>query len=369
MTIEKKKLGFGGQWIDLFKTGRHVGFDDDGKKVSVDIKPDFLKAVVDNYDATLHEAPACIGHPENDAPAFGWVAGMRVDGETLQAQFADTDPGFEQIVNEGRYKKRSPKFYLDEKGCGKFPYLRHVAWLGAEPPAVKGMRDVQRHAQFSEKKGETVAFEIEFSEGENMTDAEKKALQEETRTGVIEYLKEKLGFGKDEKPAAAAFSEADRAKLITDATAAASAAFSEELKKRDDKIAELTTQVQTQVGSSTRGELASFCDAMPGTVLPWMKKIGLVQFMEGLDDTAVTKKVSVLSFAEENGREVEKPIDVPQRQWFKNFLTTLNKIPQVRFGESFGDIKLKGDGSEAVEPERMNKMRSAAGIKTETAKS
>jgi hypothetical protein len=367
--MANKRLGFSGQWIDLFKTGRHVGFDEAGKKVAVEVTPDFLRAVADNYDPALHEAPACIGHPENDAPAYGWVDGMRVEGNMLQAQFADTDAGFEQIVNAGRYKKRSPKFYLDEQGCGKFPYLRHVAWLGAEPPAVKGMRDVQRHAQFSEDEGETVAFEIEFSEGEGMT-TENKTTDAQVEGAVKKFLKETFPslFGEEKAAPAASFSETDRQKLIADATTAATAAFSEELKARDTKIEALTKQVNAQTGSSQRGAIVAFCESLPGTVLPWMRNAGVVEFMEGLEDSTTLKKVPVLSFSEEGGKEVEKTVDVSPRSWFENFLKTLARHPAVSFGESFGDLKLQGDGGDVVNPKRMDSMRSTIGLPTSTEK-
>lgn len=355
---DKKKLGFGGQWVDLFKTGRHAGFDGDGKKVTVEVKPEFLNAVASNYDPALHEAPACIGHPETDAPAYGWVAGMRVEGDMLQAQFADTDAGFEEIVNAGRYKKRSPKFYLDAQGCGKFPYLRHVAWLGAEPPAVKGMRDVQRHAQFSEDEGDTVAFEIEFSEGEGMS--EIKIDETQVDGAVKKFLKEKFpGLFAEDKPVTAAFSEADRTKLVADATAAASAAFSEELKKRDTKIEELEALASTQVGSSKRAAILQFCESNPTKVLPALKAAGIVQFMESLDDTPATKKISVISFAEKDGAEVKT--DLSQLAWFQKHIESLPGF--LQFGESFGSLKVAGDGSQIVDPKQVDTLRGEMGVK------
>jgi len=71
-------------------------------------------------------------------------------------------PEFAEMVNAGRFKKRSASFLMpDTKGNptpGKF-YLRHVGFLGAQGPAVKGLKDFQ----FADE-GEGVA---EFSEASN----------------------------------------------------------------------------------------------------------------------------------------------------------------------------------------------------------
>ena len=105
-----------------------------------------LQAVVDAYDPALHEAPLCVGHPRDNLPAYGWVKGLEfADGE-LRAVPDQVDPAFAEMVNAGRFKKRSASFYLPDAPTNPKPgsmYLRHVAFLGAQPPAVKGLRDVQ----------------------------------------------------------------------------------------------------------------------------------------------------------------------------------------------------------------------------------
>ena len=178
LMADKNKLGFNGQWVEVFSTGRKIGVTDDGTKIPVDIDLDFLQTAASTYNAETHEAPACIGHPKHDAPAYGWVSGARVNGNKLEVQFAETQPEFERMVKSGMFKKRSPKFYMDDEAPGgKGPYIRHVAFLGAMAPAAKGLKDVQ-HAQFNEDEGKTIAFEIEFSEGEGMTTENKTSANE-----------------------------------------------------------------------------------------------------------------------------------------------------------------------------------------------
>lgn len=59
----------------------------------------------------------------------------------MMARFCQVDPAFAEIVEAGRYKKRSASFYLGADG--QVAGLRHVGFLGAFPPDVKGLKDVQ----------------------------------------------------------------------------------------------------------------------------------------------------------------------------------------------------------------------------------
>ena len=128
--------------IAIFKTGRHTATSGD----VLDATPEMLAAIAAGYNPTLHESPAVVGHPRHDAPAYGWVRALSFDEPSgvLYADFAQVDPQFADWVAAGRYKKRSASFYTADHPSnptpGK-PYLRHVGFLGAQPPAVKGLAD------------------------------------------------------------------------------------------------------------------------------------------------------------------------------------------------------------------------------------
>lgn len=120
-----------------------------------------LIGCVQAYDPTLHEAPIVVGHPKINAPAYGWVASLSASGGDLFATPAQVDPAFAELVAAGRYKKISASFYAPTSPINPKPgsyYLRHVGFLGAEPPSVKGLRE----PQFAE--GEEGVIEIEFAE-------------------------------------------------------------------------------------------------------------------------------------------------------------------------------------------------------------
>ena len=361
---DKRKLGFGGRWWQAFSVGRHTGTTEKGERKTINVTPDYINKLAENYDVALHEAPACIGHPKHDAPAFGWISDVRVNNDKLELQFSDTQPEFERMVEAGLFKKRSLKLYLNpaEAPGGRTPYIRHCAFLGAEPPAIKDLENMQ----FKEDEGETITFDIEFSEGAaTMTDAEKKAAQDEAkksvRETVTEFLKEVFGAGKDKE--AIAFSEAKAQELIDKAVAAAETKLSDQLKTANETIAKLQTQVNSQGSSTTRSSILSFCESVGAErLIPALKNMGVVEFMESLAAIPETEetKVSVISFSEEEKKNITTKMS--RLEWFQNFLKALP--PFVQFGEQFGSLRLRGDGSQITNPAELDTLRSEVGLKT-----
>lgn len=132
-----------GKWIELFRTGTHTDMSGRTRKWT----REDLDRIVERYDPKVQEAPAVIGHPKLDAPAYAWVEALRREGEFLLGQFRQVAPQFAEWVREGRYKKRSIALNLDGS-------LRHVGFLGGVPPAVPGLADVQ----FAGDPAEVVEF-------------------------------------------------------------------------------------------------------------------------------------------------------------------------------------------------------------------
>ncbi len=132
--------------IHIFKAGRHTA--QSGQSIQFG-EPD-LQAVASAYDPARHEAPLVVGHPKHDLPAYGWVAGLQYsDGSGdqdagLWALPAQVNPDFADLVAAGAFKKISAAFYSPGAPNNPTPghyYLRHVGFLGAQPPAVKGLRN------------------------------------------------------------------------------------------------------------------------------------------------------------------------------------------------------------------------------------
>lgn len=128
------------QLIEIFKAGKRA--DANGNVVDITIAD--LQQAVDAYNIDYHESPAVIGHPKHNHPAYGWVKRLELDGDVLKAEFDQVDPEFAEMVEKGRFKKVSSSFYLADSPNNPCPgslYLRHVGFLGAMPPAVKGLRN------------------------------------------------------------------------------------------------------------------------------------------------------------------------------------------------------------------------------------
>jgi hypothetical protein len=85
----------------------------------------------------LGAAPAVLGHPKHDDPAYAWVDGYKVDGSSLYAKFNDINPAFDAGVASGAYRNRSVSVYKDAAQGWR---VRHVGWLGAVPPAIDGLK-------------------------------------------------------------------------------------------------------------------------------------------------------------------------------------------------------------------------------------
>lgn len=121
-----------------------------------------LEATAKAYSPTVHKAPFVIGHPKTDDPAQGWAKSLSVSDAGLYAEPMQVDTQFAESVNAGRYGTISSKFYRPEDPNNPVPgvwYLRHVGFLGAQPPAIKGMEE----PSFAEEDG-CVCFQegVEF---------------------------------------------------------------------------------------------------------------------------------------------------------------------------------------------------------------
>ena len=314
--------------VEVFRVGTHT--DSAGRKHTV-TEADLDK--VATYNPAYHEAPIVIGHPAQNAPAFGWVEKVYREGPGLFMDFKDVQPEFEDAVRRGLFKKRSISLYPDGT-------LRHVGWLGAVPPAVKGLKDVQ----FAE--GEAVTYEF----GEE-PDPEKSFFAR-----FADFLG--LSLPHNDKPAGSpAFKEApmtgsnDTAVQLA-ALNAKMAEFSEAMTAKDKQIAALemanqalTNRVDATVATGRRGEIAQFCEGLTAKgVLTDFQRGLAVDFMERLDGAGT------MDFAE-GDKTVKKPVtDV-----FKAFLESLPV--QVEFNE------LATHGRAAGNPGGLNANEMAAKIR------
>lgn len=133
--------------IEIFRPGTFIS----AEGVEVSFSADQLAKIAAGYDPALFDAPIVVGHPKMNAPAYGWVEGLRMDGDILVADPKDVDASFAELVNAKRFKKVSAQFYPPDHPANPTPgthYLKHIGFLGAAAPSVKGLRE----ASFSEQQ-------------------------------------------------------------------------------------------------------------------------------------------------------------------------------------------------------------------------
>jgi hypothetical protein len=143
------------QRLHIFRAGRHTAMDG----AAIAFAAADIAAIASGYDPAKHEAPIVVGHPALDAPAYGWVGGLAAEGGDLYATPRQVEPQFAAMVEAGRFKKISASFFAPQHSANPTPgayYLKHVGFLGATAPAVKGLRPVQ----FAADEADTVTVEF-----------------------------------------------------------------------------------------------------------------------------------------------------------------------------------------------------------------
>lgn len=173
-----------------------------------------IRQIAENYDPALLESPIQIFH-KNDGYAYGWVEELKADGKRLLASFKDVSDRLKWMTSEGMLKRHSIELYrnFNEKG----PYLKSLAMLGSQTPAVKGMEPIQFQegeadsVEFEEAPSFATEFALEFyrDKAQKLTDdlaqekekvetftSEKEALQfEQRKTAFESFLDEKSEKG------------------------------------------------------------------------------------------------------------------------------------------------------------------------------
>lgn len=264
--------------IELIRPGTYTAMN--GKEITFSEAD--LRASADAYSPALSEAPLVVGHPTTDAPAYGWVEALNFCG-ALQATPSQVDPAFAEIVEAGRYKKVSAAFYLPDAVNNPKPgvhYLKHIGFLGAAAPAVKGLRNAQFAA------AEDGMITVELSEPPQRT--EERTMPQNTTDPAADT-------------AAAAKTLADNEAAFAERVKSFEA---EQKRRRHEGIAQFAAE-QVKAGRvlpKDKDGLIAFMDAMPAALT--------VELAEG--DSGVKTKQDGLG-------------------WLRTFISGLPA--QVEFGE------------------------------------
>ncbi len=121
-------------WIEVFRSGKQT----DSRGNEAEYSAQQLDSIAELYNSKVSEdesfmAPVVKGHPQADAPALGWVERLARRGDFLVAKLKGIDPSLAVEVQNGNFASVSISLYPDNM-------LRHVGFLGAAAPAVRGLR-------------------------------------------------------------------------------------------------------------------------------------------------------------------------------------------------------------------------------------
>lgn len=323
--------------IHIFRPGRHTSM----QGATIDFGESDLIATAKAYDPTRHEAPLVIGHPRADAPAWGWVGGLTADEGGLFATPRQLDPAFAEMVRAGRFKKVSASFYTPDSPHNPVPgvyYLRHVGFLGAQPPAVKGLAPVP--VNFAEGDTEEGCVSFDFAESPGLL----RWLADLFR-GLREYVVEKDGAETADRAIPSyAVSGLQEMAAASAAQAAEIPAFAENLPPKKEssmqkqetppagnidfaetkaRADELERKVAYLTGIARKERASRLVDkALADGRLTPAQSVGLADFMAGLDEEGT------FDFAEDGG----KTTSMSPAAFMAAFLERLPK--QVDFSEA-----------------------------------
>jgi hypothetical protein len=187
--------------IKIFKSGDHTS----SNGIFMSFTEDIIQKIVNSYNVSVHEAPIVIGHPKIDDPAYGWVSSLSTnDFGEIEAEIDQVEPAFAELVNAGRFKKVSASFYNPDSEINPVKgtyYLRHVGFLGATPPAIKGLGNVsfnetedliqlEMELDYNEKKEELIA---EYTEKPD--DRFRRLLRETVKDKINTIIKSGVPLG------------------------------------------------------------------------------------------------------------------------------------------------------------------------------
>ena len=314
-----------GNSIEVFRAG---DYGERGNWTAGDL--DRLAAT---YDSRLHAAPVVLGHPAEDAPAYGWVKRLRRAGQSLWAQLEKVDPLLESLLRAGRFAQRSVALYKLFPLTGG-PYLRHLGFLGAAPPAVKGLAPV-RFAEAASICFTTAAESHPIA----LTSFLPEASMPETKSKLENFIDHLRGFFVPDTPNPTATHAGERSADPSPVPPLAGDAFAERLtalEQRLDTLAGAKTAAEQKLNETEaarqREQIANFVESLRarGRFPPMFEGWGVLQFMERLAELEASAGSIEAQEVEEANEAKEKATPVSPLAWFQEFLARLPAVIEFR---------------------------------------
>lgn len=301
--------------IQIFKPGKHRATSG----AVIEFSESMMQAAAAAYDPAVHEAPLVVGHPTDNGPAYGWVKSLSFAEGVVLAEPDQVEATFSEMVNAGRFKKVSASWYLPDAPANPVPgtlYLRHVGFLGAQPPSIKGLKS----ASFAEKEEGVV----EFADWTAIDNASlwgrmrefliDKFTPEDADKVIPSWMVDELKVAAATKDAPAVIPGINYSEGNNMQTAEQLATQAADLKKREDAL-------KAREAEARKKELVEFADSLvtAGQLLP-ANKDKVVAIMASLPAEAVV-----------NFGEGDKKTETPALQALQELLKSQPKV--VNFSE------------------------------------
>lgn len=278
-----------------------------GANGTVSISAEDIQRIADTYNPALHEAPTVIGHPSTDDPAYGWVRAAKAKADGLWLH-ADLLPEFAEMVRRKLYKKVSVSLYPPQHPANPVPggySLKHLGFLGAQPPAVKGLEALA--LQETEN-----AITLEFSEKESLMDEEELAQKQEAVELAEANLAEKQ---KEIELAEADLATRKKALRTQELTAKLDVhvAAGRVLPAQKQLMLSLYEQCDGQTIELAEGQSEQLLDAFD-------KFLGALPAQVELNEVATPEEIPVTNFAAPEGYSVSAEglaLDAKVQAWLK----------------------------------------------------
>src|SRR5579884_534059 len=337
------------QWIEVFRKGKHT--DSQGRTRT------WSEADLDKIIAasTGKEIPAVCGHPKTDDPAWAWVEAVKKEAGSIWVKFKDIVPEFAEMVTKKMFPHRSVAINPDFS-------IRHVGFLGAVPPAIKGLAPITHAAE------QPMAV-IEFADYNDLAIAD---LFRRMREWIIEKFgsddadrvipSDQLGFiqqqaaeedeeeevtagngGFKQKEEEMGITEVRSEEHTSEAVDGVKAQFSQKIEQLTAENAQLKQSSSEKEKAARKAEIKAFCEGLKksGKLLPAWEAMGIQSFMEAIEEETET-----IEFSE--GKK-ETP-----GAFFRRFLSELPKtveFEEIAPAEDEEDVIATGEGQFAAATE------------------
>jgi len=280
--------------IEVFRTGTHRAMNG----VEDTYTDTQLRLTAAAYDPAVYKAPVCIGHPTTDAPAWAWVQGLEFAGGILSAYVDDVEPAFAEAVRAGRYRNVSASFWRPDAPSNPkagILSLRHVGFLGAVPPAVKGLAT----ASFADAGEEVLDFP---GSDAPLSDVEVERLEHAAR----ETTRRRAGKAPSKRDADLATREAEIAAREAALARTEVANFCDKLERQGRLLPAMRAMAEALIVAAPEAETVTFAEGED----PIPVRTGLMRFLGMVPPMVTFGEVAPVDPREDAG--APKPFDLPR---------------------------------------------------------